>query len=519
MILPELNSDSSYGIGTVVVVFDCLGRPEQVSEQHRAERKCDISAVFDTTGSFHAGQKMTVVRDSQKQPKAEFLVESESTRIQQMTEFECKPYFSDFSELPESQLEHLRECGLLPKSNDESQPLNVCLIRERHIEYLEKIWTCRSRPALPASFVSLDSSRTWMIYWTLHSCDLMGHEPEEADCMSIIDTIEQCFTETTVSIPLESARDPILSDHSVAKDDPTVEVTAGGFGGGPGQMPHAATTYAAILTLCIIAGYQESRSSASQRALEVLKKSRSPLYGWMASLQDTSTGSFRMHHDGEIDVRASYCLLTVASLLNMLSTVHFLRFLDKTASFVASCQTWEGGFGGEPGAEAHGGYTFCGIAALRIIDRNSAMNVESAADYISRRQLAFEGGFSGRSNKLVDGCYSFWQGGALAIVSTLLNDRNADGFEALFDRAMLERYILLCAQDVHGGLRDKPSKHRDFYHSCYNLSGLSVAQHHGVNATEFGHSTSKLLRTHPCYNILSEKAEFVLGYFSILPNK
>ena len=26
-------------------------------------------------------------------------------------------------------------------------------------------------------------------------------------------------------------------------------------------------------------------------------------------------------------------------------------------------------------------------------------------------------------------------------------------------------------------MRDKPSKPKDFYHSCYNLSGLSVAQH------------------------------------------
>jgi protein farnesyltransferase subunit beta len=30
---------------------------------------------------------------------------------------------------------------------------------------------------------------------------------------------------------------------------------------------------------------------------------------------------------------------------------------------------------------------------------------------------------------------------------------------------------------VNGGLRDKPSKPKYFYHSCYVLSGLSVAQH------------------------------------------
>ena len=31
---------------------------------------------------------------------------------------------------------------------------------------------------------------------------------------------------------------------------------------------------------------------------------------------------------------------------------------------IASCQTYEGGIGGARGCEAHGGYTFCGVAAL-----------------------------------------------------------------------------------------------------------------------------------------------------------
>ena len=30
-------------------------------------------------------------------------------------------------------------------------------------------------------------------------------------------------------------------------------------------------------------------------------------------------------------------------------------------------QTYEGGLGGEPGNEAHGGYTFCGVAALMLV--------------------------------------------------------------------------------------------------------------------------------------------------------
>ena len=32
-------------------------------------------------------------------------------------------------------------------------------------------------------------------------------------------------------------------------------------------------------------------------------------------------------------------------------------------------QTYEGGLGGEPGNEAHGGYTFCGLAALVLINQ------------------------------------------------------------------------------------------------------------------------------------------------------
>ena len=36
------------------------------------------------------------------------------------------------------------------------------------------------------------------------------------------------------------------------------------------------------------------------------------------------------------------------------------------------------------------------------------------------RQMKYEGGFQGRTNKLVDGCYSFWQGGVLPLVHMIL---------------------------------------------------------------------------------------------------
>ena len=235
------------------------------------------------------------------------------------------------------------------------------------------------------------------------------------------------------------------------------------------------------------------------------------------------------------ETTASYTVFCIAKLLNLLTPT---LASNTTIDFIASCQTYEGGFGGEPFTEAHGGYAYCAVAALQLANRMDAIDREALLGWLTRRQLGYEGGFSGRANKLVDGCYSFWQGGALAIVSSHYGNNNAltetwkeqfdgrgdvwlphsngnpFGYSLLFDKPMLERYILLCAQEVNGGLRDKPSKHRDFYHSCYNLSGLALAQHSGNEVDRYGHPKESLVAaSHPCYNIRLERVAKVLDRF------
>lgn len=89
--------------------------------------------------------------------------------------------------------------------------------------------------------------------------------------------------------------------------------------------------------------------------------------------------------------------------------------------------------------------------------------------WLSARQYAPDSGFSGRTNKLVDGCYSHWVGGCWPLLEACLNGTAAgpastlsaitpDG--KLFSREGLIRYILCCCQDqtTRGGLRDKPSQ-------------------------------------------------------------
>jgi len=172
-----------------------------------------------------------------------------------------------------------------------------------------------------------------------------------------------------------------------------------------------------------------------------------------------------LHVDGEVDVRGTYTVIAVASLMNMLTS----QLTIGVAEYVRSCQSYEGGFGGEPGSEAHGGYTFCAVATLRLLNE-PIDRVSDLERWLCRRQMAVEGGFQGRTNKLVDVCYSFWQGCALQLVSEAQNQFDTTPC----DPAALVKYILFCSQSSAGGFRDKPTTRPDYYHTCYCLSGLDL---------------------------------------------
>lgn len=72
--------------------------------------------------------------------------------------------------------------------------------------------------------------------------------------------------------------------------------------------------------------------------------------------------------------------------------------------------------------------------------------------------MRLEGGFQGRTNKLVDGCYSFWQGGAFPLINIILlkEKKVFNSKRWLFDQQALQEYILICSQDPNGGFLDKP---------------------------------------------------------------
>ena len=128
--------------------------------------------------------------------------------------------------------------------------------------------------------------------------------------------------------------------------------------------------------------------------------------------------------------------------------------------------------------------------------------------------MAHAGGFQGRTNKLVDSCYSFWQGGAFPLVQSLLQSRGelAPG-GAIYNAPALLDYLIVCAQVAQGGLRDKPGKGRDYYHTCYALSGLAVA----ASASELPGVPEGWVKgvrlINPIFNVVNDKVEAALEHF------
>ena len=221
---------------------------------------------------------------------------------------------------------------------------------------------------------------------------------------------------------------------------------------------------------------------------------RKLLWRFLGNLKQPD-GGFNMTTGGEEDIRGAYCALVVLSLLNLplelppsapARSQGLTTFVDGLGQWIARCQAFDGGISAAPGNEAHGAYAFCGLGALAILGPpgetlNKYLDVQRLVHWLSARQCAPEGGYNGRTNKLVDGCYSHWVGGCWAIVEAGANSKHS-----LWNRDALARYVLSAAQFAKGGLVDKPGKRPDAYHSCYNLAGLSAAQHVYVYDGEAG---------------------------------
>ena len=150
----------------------------------------------------------------------------------------------------------LRLYELFTTSNGGNVTISSNLRREKTISFLLK-----GLKHLSEGFQCLDASRPWLVYWIIHSLELLNVSIQGQQKSDIINFLAKC------------------------------QCPSGGFAGGPGQVPHLAPTYAAVNALVILGG---------EEAYQVINREK--LAQWMNKLRQDD-GSFVMHEGGEVDIR------------------------------------------------------------------------------------------------------------------------------------------------------------------------------------------------------------------------
>ncbi len=80
----------------------------------------------------------------------------------------------------------------------------------------------------------------------------------------------------------------------------------------------------------------------------------------------------------------------------------------------------------------------------------------------------------------------------------------------LYNLEALQLWLLKCCQAPRGGMRDKPGKPPDYYHTCYCLSGLSSSQNYG--RCVLGASNNKLVKADPLCNVVEHQLVAALDH-------
>lgn len=141
-----------------------------------------------------------------------------------------------------------------------------------------------------------------------------------------------------------------------------------------------------------------------------------------------------------------------------------------------------GGFGNvAEDSEAHGGYTFCGVSSLALIDKleigESIELSQKTVEFIKR--LTKGGSFKGRPNKQTDICYAFW------LCATWVNSGRS--IDNLADRESIVSGLMR-HYTLHSGFSRRCNVENvgDPFHTNFGLAALSLvnAHSHDTNIAE-----------------------------------
>ena len=377
--------------------------------------------------------------------------------------------------------------------------------KPRHIKYWKRCATL-----LPEQYTTGDGSRLSLGFFIVAALDLL-------DALDTVITAEE--------------------RQSWIKWIYSLQVDSGGFRGFPGtnlgdrrsrtnahwDMANLHQTFLGLVTLVMLGD-------------DLKRVSRTACLQWVRSLAREHGGFGEMVGEGGIvlgkdDLRSVYCAVGIVYVLA--SEGEGAQWLDRESivRHLANCQDVEGAFGQSCLREPHAGLNFCGVGALELLDRiygtsgkaqsvfasplldltanahwmlqrqtswvndtdseddESSDEADDAArnDESSKEQSAISVGFAGRSNKMADTCYCFWNGGALAIL----------GSDGLIDVPGLRQYLYGDTQHMIGGFSKIPGAPPDLLHAYSGLAALAVVGDEGVqpldSALAVSHRTSQKL--------------------------
>lgn len=299
--------------------------------------------------------------------------------------------------------------------------------QDLHAAYFQQLLDGHAHPA----FQGLDSNRMTLLYFAVTALDVLGS--------------------------LEPLQGPAIVEWVYAQQ--VLDHHLGGFRGGPAgagaDLPHLASTYTALAILLALGDdLGRVRRDAVLRGVRALQQ---------------EDGSFAGFAGGESDMRFVFCAAAVGAMLGDVACACVDR--PKAVGYVLASVSYEGGLGLGPGLEAHGGSTYCGLAALSLLGAlGDLARPDAAVRWCAQRQV---GGFQGRANKDEDTCYSYWIGASLALLG------RADLIEARASAAFTRR-----CQCARGGLCKHEAAPPDPLHSCLSICGLSVAGRPGLEPLE-----------------------------------
>ncbi|KAG0501356.1 hypothetical protein HPP92_001428 [Vanilla planifolia] len=322
--------------------------------------------------------------------------------------------------------------------------------RERHVAFLEMMLE-----RLPEDYEAQEINRLTLAYYVVSG-------------LAVLDALDRVNKEQLISWVLSYQVHPISDAdlkngkffgfggafQNFSNDDG--KVSEHNFG-------HLASTYCAIAILKVI-GYSFSNFEFT------------PILSSMRWLQQPDGSFIPIHVGAEADLRFVYCAAAICFMLNNWTGMN----REKAREYILNCQSYDGGFGLVPGAESHGGATYCAVAALNLmgfIEMNILikfsqpfiLDINLLLGWCLEKQST-DGGFQGRTNKPSDTCYAFWVGGVLKLLG---------GYQ-FCDRDLLRRFLLSC-QSPYGGFKKLPENiYPDVYHSFYGLSALSLLEEPGL---------------------------------------